>query len=143
MDKVLEQSPSIFLRRFPLVLLGAFAATTLVLALVGVYGVVSYSVAQRTREMGIRMALGAERRNVMGLVLRHGVTITAAGVGAGVVASLVATRLVSGMLYGVSARDPLALLLSAAVLAAAAVMATIIPARRATQIDPIIALRAD
>jgi predicted permease len=143
MDEVLAESPSVFLRRFPLVIVGAFAATTLLLALVGVYGVVSYSIRQRTRELGIRVALGAQRDNVMGLVLRHGVRIAAIGAGVGLLLTLVVSRFVSGMLYGIGARDPATLAMSVVVLAGAALAATIIPARRATRVDPTVALRTE
>jgi putative ABC transport system permease protein len=143
MHDVLEQSPSVFLRRFPLLLVGTFALTTLALALVGVYGVVGYAVRQRTRELGIRMALGAQANSVVVLVLRHGAAIALVGVSFGVVATLVATRLISGMLYGVGARDPVTLGAVGVTLAAAALGATALPARRATRVDPAVTLRSE
>jgi putative ABC transport system permease protein len=126
-----------------LLLIGAFAAATLVLALVGVYGVVSYSVAQRTRELGIRVALGAQTRSLVLLVVRHGAWMATAGVGIGVVAALALGRFVAGMLYGVGARDPATLAFVSVVLGAAAVAATIVPARRATKVDPAVALQSE
>jgi predicted permease len=143
MDDLLEQSPSVFMRRFPLRLISIFAATTLLLALIGVHGVISYSVAQRTREMGIRMALGAPSRNLMSLVVRQGVWIASAGVAAGIVAALLLGRFVSGLLYGVGAHDPATLAVAALAIGVAAVAATILPARRATRVDPVVALRAE
>src|SRR6185437_1834505 len=97
MDDLLEQSPSVFMRRFPLMLVGVFAAATLLLALVGVYGVIDYSVAQRTREMGIRMALGAPASSLVSLVVGHGLRIAIAGVAAGLAAALLLGRFVSGL----------------------------------------------
>ena len=143
MDQLIQQSASVFMRRFPLLLIGAFAAATLVLALIGVYGVVSYSVAQRTREMGIRVALGAQARSLVLLVVRHGAWVATAGVVIGVGAALLLARFVAGMLYGVGARDPLTLTLVAVVLGSAAVGAAIVPARRATKVDPAVALQAE
>ena len=143
MDQLVQQSASVFMRRFPLLLIGAFAAATLVLALVGVYGVVSYSVAQRTREMGIRVALGAQSRSLVLLVVRHGAWVATAGIVIGVGASLLLARFVAGMLYGVGARDPMTLALVAVALGAASVSATIVPARRATRVAPAVALQAE
>ncbi len=143
MDDLITQSSSVFMRRFPLLLIGAFATATLVLALVGVYGVVSYSVAQRTRELGIRVALGAQTSSLVMLVVRHGAWMAAAGVTIGIVAALMLGRFVAGMLYGVGARDPATLSLVAVTLGAAAIAATIVPARRATRVDPAVALQAE
>jgi putative ABC transport system permease protein len=143
MDDMITNSASVFMRRFPLLLIGAFAAATLVLALVGVYGVVSYSVAQRTRELGIRVALGAQTRSLVLLVLRHGAWMAMAGVTIGVFAAVLLGRFVAGMLYGVGARDPATLTIVAATLGAAAVAATVVPARRATKVDPAVALQAE
>ncbi len=143
MDDLLEQSPSVFMRRFPLMLIGVFAIVTLVLALIGVYGVIDYSVAQRTREMGIRMALGAPSRSVVSLIVRQGVWIAGAGVIAGVGAALLLGRFISGLLYGVGAHDPETLAAAAFAIGIAAVAATLLPARRATRVDPVVALRAD
>ena len=143
MDQLITESASVFMRRFPLLLIGAFAAATLVLALVGVYGVVSYSVTQRTRELGIRVALGAQTRSLVLLVVRHGAWMALAGVTIGIAAALVLGRFVAGMLYGVGARDPATLAFVGLILGAAAVAATIVPARRATKVDPAVALQSE
>jgi putative ABC transport system permease protein len=143
MDRLLTQSTSIFMRRFPLLLIGVFAVATLLLALVGIYGVVSYAVANRTRELGIRLALGAPPRSVGGLIVRHGVRMAATGAVIGVVAALLLGRFVAGMLYGVSAHDPISLEAVALLLGGAAVAATLLPARRASRLDPATALRAE
>jgi putative ABC transport system permease protein len=143
MDDLITASASVFMRRFPLFLVGAFALTALLLAIVGIYGVVSYSVAQRTREMGIRMALGAEPKTLVTLVMRHGGAMAAAGIVVGVLGALALGRFAERMLYGVRSSDPLTYVSVAVVLAAVAVGATIIPARRATRVDPALALRSD
>jgi predicted permease len=143
MDDLLTRSPSVFSRRFPLLLVGVFAATALVLALIGIYGVVSYSVGQRRRELGIRLALGADPRNVIGLFLRHSAWMAGLGTAIGVGAALLGTRFVSGMLYGVAASDPATYVAVAALLSAAALSATFIPALRATRVDPTITLRSE
>jgi putative ABC transport system permease protein len=143
MSVVIADSPSVFMRRFPLYLVGAFALTALLLAVVGIYGVVSYSVAQRTREMGIRMALGAQPGNLVGLVLRHGGIMAAAGIAGGVLGALLLGRFAGSLLYGVQPNDPVTYASVAAVLSIVAVGATIIPARRATKVDPALALRSD
>jgi putative ABC transport system permease protein len=143
MDELITQSPSVFTRRFPLYVVGAFALTALLLAVVGIYGVVSYSVAQRTREMGIRMALGAQPRSLLTLVMRQGGSMAAIGIIAGVVLAVTLGRFAEKLLYGVQSTDPLTYVCVVAVLAAVAVGATILPARRATRVDPARALRAD
>jgi putative ABC transport system permease protein len=143
MDDLLEQSPSVFMRRFPLMLISVFAIVTLVLAMIGVYGVIDYSVAQRTREMGIRMALGAPSRSVVSLVMRQGLRVAGAGVVAGIAAAVLLGRFVSGLLYGVGAHDPAMLAAAALMIGIAAIAATLLPARRATRVDPVVALRAD
>jgi len=143
MDDLLTRSPSVFSRRFPLLLVGVFAATALVLALVGIYGVVSYSVGQRRRELGIRLALGADPRNVIGLFLSHSAWMAGLGTAIGVGAALIGTRFVSGMLYGVAPSDPATYVAVAALLSVAALSATFIPALRATRVDPTITLRSE
>jgi predicted permease len=129
--------------RFYTVLLGAFAAIALLLASVGIYGVLSYLVAQRTRELGIRVALGASSREVLALVLRRGLALTGAGVVAGLLAALAATRLLAGLLFGVEATDPLTFVVVATTLLAVAAMACWVPARRAARVDPVVALKAE
>jgi putative ABC transport system permease protein len=127
--------------RFTMLLLGVFAALALVLACVGIYGVIAYSVTQRTQEFGIRMALGANRRDVFRLVLGEGTRLTLLGIGLGIVAGLLITRLMATLLFGVSATDPLTFAAVALLLASVALAACYLPARRATKVDPIVALR--
>jgi putative ABC transport system permease protein len=136
-----SMSDSLSRSRFIMLLLGIFAALALVLASIGVYGVIAYSVAQRTQEFGIRMALGADRRSVLRLVLGEGTLLTLLGIGLGIVAALVVTRLLANLLYGISATDPLTFAAVALLLALVALAACYIPARRATRVDPIVALR--
>jgi putative ABC transport system permease protein len=127
--------------RFLLYLVGAFSATALTIAIVGLYGLMSYAVAQRTREMGVRLALGASRADIVALVAGWGLRVTAAGIAIGMAASLALTRLLSGLLYGTRATDPLAFAGSAALLAGAALAACYLPARKAARNDPVTALR--
>jgi putative ABC transport system permease protein len=127
--------------RFNTLLLGLFAALALVLAAIGIYGVLSYSVAQRTHEIGVRMALGASRRNVMLLVMGFGLRVTALGVAVGVAGAVFATRFLATMLFGVKPLDSVSFMAGAAVLVAAALLASFVPARRATKVDPMVALR--
>jgi putative ABC transport system permease protein len=135
------QANSLTSRRVNMLLLGAFAALGLILASVGIYGVVSYSVAQRTHEIGIRMAMGAERADVMKFIVGQGLKVIAAGVGLGIIGALALTRFLTSMLYGVKPTDPLTFVAVSLLLAAVAVLANYIPARRATKVDPLVALR--
>ena len=122
-------------------LLSAFGALALLLAAVGLYGVVSYSVVQRTREVGIRMALGARVSDVLGLVLGRGMRLAAVGVGLGAIASIALGQVLSSLLYGVSAIDPVAFAGAATLLLAVAFVANLVPARRASRVPPTVALR--
>ena len=139
----LEQamSESVAQPRFRTFLLGLFAAIALLLAAIGIYGVIAYSVAQRTHEIGIRMALGAQRADVLRLVAGRGLRLTLAGLGIGVVAALAVTRLLSTLLFGVGPTDPLTFVAMATLLCAVAVVACAEPAHRAMRVDPMVALR--
>jgi putative ABC transport system permease protein len=129
--------------RFLLALLGFFAGAALLLAGIGLYGVISYSVTQRTREIGVRMALGASPQSVVGMVVRQGMTVTAIGLIAGLVAALIAGKLIAAALYGVHPRDPVTLLAASVFLALVALLACWIPAQRAARTDPMVALRQE
>jgi ABC-type antimicrobial peptide transport system permease subunit len=130
-------------RRFALILFEAFGLVALALACAGIYGALSGSVAERTREIGVRMALGAERRNVLGMILWQGLKLTLSGVGAGLLAAWAATRLLNKLLYGVSATDPLTFGGVALLLTGVALIACYLPARRATKVDPLVAIRQE
>ncbi|AHG93894.1 permease (plasmid) [Gemmatirosa kalamazoonensis] len=134
---------SVWRQRLQGQVLAVFAALALLLAVVGMYGVISYAVAQRTRELGVRLALGASRAQVLGLVLRQGTRLALVGVAIGLGAAFLLSRVVASLLYEVTARDPLTFGLVPLLLAAAAVLASLAPARRATRVDPLIAMRAD
>jgi putative ABC transport system permease protein len=122
-------------------LLGIFATLALVLAAVGIYGVMSYSVAQRTREIGIRIALGAQRGDVLKMTVKQALKLVVGGLAIGLVLALILTRVMSSLLFGISATDPVTFISIAAVLLAVATLASYIPALRATRIDPMVALR--
>jgi putative ABC transport system permease protein len=141
LEDVANQSPSVFLRRYPSYLIGCFAALALILAIVGLYGLISHLVLQRTREIGIRVALGAQRPDILKMVLRQGIRSTLAGVVIGVVAGLALTRLMGSLLFGVGPNDWLTFVSVALLLLAVALVACFVPARRATRVDPIVALR--
>jgi predicted permease len=134
---------SMALRRNGMLLFGVFAAVALIIAAIGIYGVISYSVGQRTREIGIRMALGAERRDVLKLVLKQGLKLISAGLTIGLIASLAVTRVMKNLLFEVSVTDPPTFVVIALILNIIALIACLVPARRATKVDPIVALRND
>ena len=139
MEQVL--SGAVSRQNFNMVLLSIFAGVALVLAAIGIYGLMSYSVEQRTQEIGIRMALGANRSTMLKSVLREGLTLAIVGVVLGLGLAYGLTRLLASLLFGVKASDPLAFALVARLLTLVAAVAALIPARRATRIDPAIALR--
>jgi predicted permease len=141
MDEVI--AGSFAARRLSMILLGIFAALALVLSCVGIYGVISYAVGQRTHEIGVRMALGAQRKDVMRLVLGEGAKMALVGVAAGIAAALGLTRLMANELFGVTAQDPLTFAAVAIVLTLVALLACYLPARRAVRVDPMVALRYD
>jgi ABC-type antimicrobial peptide transport system permease subunit len=139
MDEVLEQS--VGQQRLTLLLLGAFAGVAVLLALVGLCGVVSYSVVQRTREVGIRRALGAQQSDILRLIVGQGIGLTLAGVAIGVIGALGLTRVMKGLLFGVKATDPATFVEVAGLFVVVALAASYLPARRAAKIDPMAALR--
>jgi len=139
MEEVLASSTA--QQRFSVFLLGVFSLTALSLAAVGLYGAIAYSVAERTREMGIRLALGAAANDILHMIVRQGLTMALAGLAIGCVAALFLTRLMSGLLFHVSAADPFTYMVTALLFAGIAALASYLPARRATRVDPTEALR--
>jgi ABC-type antimicrobial peptide transport system permease subunit len=136
-------SASLAPRRFNTVLLGGFAAAAVLLAVIGLYGVLAYLVAQRTREMGVRVALGAQPGDVLRLTLGRGIRLTLLGLGLGLLGALLLTRVMASLLYGVTATDPATFAAVAALLAVVALLASYLPARRAARVDPVVALRSE
>jgi putative ABC transport system permease protein len=132
---------SVLQKRFAMVLLAIFAGVALLLAAVGIYGVMAYSVTQRTHEIGIRMALGAQQKDVLALVVRQGMVMTAIGVAIGLGGAFLATNLMASLLFGIGAHDPLTFAGIPLLLGAVSLIACFLPARRATRVDPMIALR--
>jgi ABC-type antimicrobial peptide transport system permease subunit len=141
LDRVVDRA--VAPRRLITGMLGAFATGALLLAAVGLYGTIAYSVSQRTRELGIRAAIGAQRGNVLRLVVGEGLRLTGVGVAAGFAAAFFATRLLRSQLYGVTASDPMTYAITAAVLGFVSLLACVGPARRAAKVDPMVALRCE
>jgi ABC-type antimicrobial peptide transport system permease subunit len=133
----------LFAQRVAVWVATSLGGVALLLALIGIYGVTAYGVAQRTREIGIRIALGSSRGNVLGMIVGQGMRLGAIGVALGIAGAFAATRLIETMLFGVSGSDPIALSAAAAVLLGAALLASWIPARRAARVDPMVALRQE
>jgi putative ABC transport system permease protein len=128
--------------RLTALLLGAFALLAICITAAGIAGVIAYSVSQRTQEIGIRLALGAEPSSVLAMVLRQGMALVGLGLALGVLGGLVISRVMSGLVFGIAAQDPVTFVLGAAVLAAVGALACLLPARRAAEVDPMIALRS-
>jgi putative ABC transport system permease protein len=140
MDNIVAEA--VARQRFSMLLLGLFAVLALLLASVGIYGVMSYSVAQRTREIGIRIALGARRADVLQMTVKQGLKLVGAGMVIGLLAAILLTRVMASLLFGISATDPITFIGISVVLLAVAILASYVPALRATRVDPIVALRA-
>jgi len=141
MNKMISQTPASFMRRFPALVMGIFAGVALVLASIGIYGVVSYSVSQQTHFIGVRMALGASPADILKMVMKQGVRLALLGVGIGVGASLGVTRLLNDLLFGVKTTDAATFAMVTGTLFIVALLACYLPARRATKVDPLVALR--
>ena len=130
-------------RRFTLTLFGVFGGVALLIAIIGLYGMLSFSVTERTREMGIRMALGAQRARVLSLVIKQGLKLAALGVVIGLIGAWGLTRLMSALLFGITPTDSVTLVAVAVMLGLVALLACYVPARRATKVDPLVALREE
>ena len=143
MGRLITDAPSTFLRRYPAFLIGLFAALALFLAAIGLYGIMAFAVSCRVREIGIRVALGAQRGDVVGMVLREGSRLVAAGLALGIAGALAATRMLSSILFRTRPFDPPTIAAVSALLAAAALLACYLPARRAANVDPMVALREE
>ena len=141
MSDIISDSPMMMLRAYPAYLIGGFATLALVLAALGLYGVLAYSVAQRTRELGVRMALGAQRRDLLRMVVNNGLKLALIGIGLGIVGGLLVARLIASLLFGVAATDLTTFISVGVALFVAALAASYIPALRATRVDPMVALR--
>jgi putative ABC transport system permease protein len=141
MEQLIADSPSTFMRRFPALLIGIFSILALLLAAIGTYGVISYSVSQRTQEIGIRLALGAERSHIFRLVIGQGIRLAFIGLAIGILSALALTRLLATFLFEISPTDLGTFAIVSFALALSAIFACYIPARRATRVDPMVALR--
>jgi ABC-type antimicrobial peptide transport system permease subunit len=137
------QASSMAQTSFALVMLAIAASVALLIGVVGIYGVIAYAAAQRTREIGVRVALGAQSRDVRSMFIRHGLSLTAVGIALGIAAAMAVTRVMSAFLFGVGPTDPVTYGVVSAALAAVAFVATYLPARRAAGVDPVVALRAE
>jgi putative ABC transport system permease protein len=142
MERNIMNSRSVFMRRYSMLLVGSFALLALLLSVVGIYGVISYGVVQRTQELGVRVALGAQRSDIVRMILRDGTMLATGGVVIGTLAALWLTRFLQTLLFGIQATDPRTYVAVASLLTAVALLASYVPARRATRVDPLIALRA-
>ena len=141
MDQMITTSPAAFLRRMPAWLIGVFALLALVLASIGIFGVISYSVSQQTREIGVRIALGAKSREIQTMIVGRGMKLALVGVGIGLAGAWALSRFIVDLLFGVSATDPLIFTGMAILLVAVALLACYLPAFRASRVDPMVALR--
>jgi len=138
---LISNSPAAFMRRFPALLISIFAGIALLLASVGIYGVVSYSVSQQTHYIGVRMALGARAADILKLVLKQGLVLSSGGIAVGVVAALGLMRLLQSLLFQVQSSDLSTFAVVVGAIFAVAILASYVPARRATKVDPLVALR--